>query len=92
MRSLGADDVVDFRADDWTRRDPFDLVLDLVARRSVFAYRRALRPGGAYRCVGGPARTLLRLVTVGTVLGRTSGRRIGVLPVRDGAGALHASR
>ncbi len=84
MRSVGADEVVDFRADDWTRRGPFDHVLDLVAHRSVLAYRRALAPGGRYRCVGGPVRTLLRVVTAGTLLGATSGRSIGVLVVRQG--------
>ncbi len=47
MRSVGADEVVDYRAEDFTRITPrFDLVLDLVAHRSVFAYRRALAPGG----------------------------------------------
>ena len=45
MRSVGADEVVDYRAEDFTRITPrFDLVLDLVAHRSVFAYRRALAP------------------------------------------------
>ena len=43
MRSLGADEVIDYRSEDFTRRDqPYDLILDLVAHRSVFAYRRAL--------------------------------------------------
>ena len=84
MRSVGADEVVDFRADDWTRRGPFDHVLDLVAHRSVLAYRRALAPGGRYRCVGGPVRTLLRVVTAGTLVGAASGRSIGVLVVRQG--------
>ena len=64
MRSVGADEVIDYRRDDFTRTHaPFDLILDLVAHRSVFAYRRALAPGGRYRCVGGPARTLLRVAT-----------------------------
>ena len=58
MRSLGADEVIDYRSDDFTRTaEPYDEVLDLVAHRSVFAYRRALAPGGRYRCVGGPVPT-----------------------------------
>ena len=66
MRSLGADEVIDYRREDFTRaRAAYDLILDLVAHRSVFAYRRALAPGGRYRCVGGPVRTLLRILTVG---------------------------
>ncbi len=85
MRSVGADEVIDYRRDDFTRTaTPYDLVLDLVAHRSVFAYRRALAPGGTYRCVGGPARAVLRVLTVGAVVGRLTGRSIGVLVVKEG--------
>jgi NADPH:quinone reductase-like Zn-dependent oxidoreductase len=59
-------------------------VLDLVAHRSVFAYRRALAPGGRYLCVGGTARTLLRVVTIGAIIGRLTGRRLGLLMVKAG--------
>jgi len=84
MRELGADEVIDYRREDFTRREPYDLVLDLVAHRSVFAYRRALARGGHYLCVGGTVRTLLRVVTVGAALGLLTGRRLGVLVVRPG--------
>jgi NADPH:quinone reductase-like Zn-dependent oxidoreductase len=84
LRSLGVDRVIDYRADDFTRLGPYDLILDLVAHRSVFAYRRALAPGGRYRCVGGPVPTVLRVLTLGWVVGRLSQRRIGVLGVRPG--------
>jgi NADPH:quinone reductase-like Zn-dependent oxidoreductase len=85
MRSLGADEVVDYRRRDFTRPDqPFDLILDLVAHRSVFAYRRALAKGGRYRCVGGSVSALLRILTIGWVAGRLTGRRIGVLAVKEG--------
>jgi len=85
MRSLGADEVIDYQRDDFTRdREPYDLILDLVAHRSVFAYRRALAPGGRYRCVGGSVRALLRVLTVGAAAGMVTGRRLGVLAVREG--------
>jgi NADPH:quinone reductase-like Zn-dependent oxidoreductase len=85
MRSVGADEVIDYLQDDFTRAtQPFDLILDLVAHRSVFAYRRALAPGGRYRCAGGTVRTLLRLLTVGSAAGRLTGRSIGVLIVKAG--------
>ena len=85
MRSVGADEVVDYRAEDFTRITPrFDLVLDLVAHRSVFAYRRALAPGGVYRCVGGSVRSLLRILTVGWLANRITGRSMGVLVVNQG--------
>jgi NADPH:quinone reductase-like Zn-dependent oxidoreductase len=85
MRSLGADEVVDYRRDDFTRpATPYDVILDLVAHRSVFAYRRALAPGGRYRCVGGTVRALLRVTTAGAVAARVTGRRMGVLMVKEG--------
>lgn len=85
MRSLGADAVIDYHRDDFTRdREPYDLILDLVAHRSVFAYRRALAPGGRYRCVGGSVRALLRVLTIGAAAGRITRRRLGVLAVREG--------
>jgi NADPH:quinone reductase-like Zn-dependent oxidoreductase len=85
MSSLGADDVIDYRREDFTRTHlPYDLILDLAAHRSVFAYRRALAPGGRYRCVGGPLRALLRVLTIGAAAGLITGRRLGVLAVKEG--------
>jgi NADPH:quinone reductase-like Zn-dependent oxidoreductase len=84
MRSVGADEVIDYRSGDFTRGRPYDLVLDLVAYRSVFAYRRSLAPGGRYRCVGGSVGTLLRVLTVGSLAGRLTHRRLGVLAVKEG--------
>jgi len=85
MRFVGAHEVVDYRRADFTRpTQPYDLILDLVAHRSVFAYRRALARGGRYRCVGGSVRALLRVLTVGWTVGRVTGRSIGVLAVHEG--------
>jgi NADPH:quinone reductase-like Zn-dependent oxidoreductase len=84
IRSLGADDVGDYRRQDFSDFAPFDRILDLVATRSPFACRRALAPGGRYRCVGGAVRTLLPIVTIGSVIGRATGRRVGMLAVAQG--------
>lgn len=85
MRAVGAHEVLDYRTDDFTRRrGAYDRVLDLVAHRSVFAYRRALARGGRYQCVGGTTRSLLRVATVGALAARLTGRRMGVLMVRPG--------
>jgi NADPH:quinone reductase-like Zn-dependent oxidoreductase len=85
MRSLAADEVLDYTRDDFTRTpQPYDLVLDLVAHRSVYAYRRALARHGRYRCVGGSAGTMLRVLSAGALLGVASGRSIRVLAVKQG--------
>jgi len=89
MRDLGADEVIDYACADFTRTAaPYDLILDLVADRSVLAYRRALAPGGRYRCVGGSVPTLLHVLTAGSLVGPLSGRSIGVLAVRQGPPAF----
>lgn len=49
MRSVGADAVIDYTVTDFTRTPMrYDFILDIAANRSVFAYKRALRPDGAY--------------------------------------------
>ncbi len=86
MRSLGADHVVDYRRVDYTRTGrTYDLILDLVAHRSAMAYRRALARGGRFFYVGGSVGTLLQVLVAGPVLGRASGRKVRLLPVRLGA-------
>jgi NADPH:quinone reductase-like Zn-dependent oxidoreductase len=84
MRSLGADDVIDYERDDFTRSGRYDLILDMVAQRSVFACTRALVRGGRYRMVGGPVPVLLGVVALGWVVGGLTGRRIGLLVVKEG--------
>ncbi len=85
MRDLGADQVIDYRRHDFTQgADSYDLVLDLVAHRSVFAYRRVLAHGGRYMCVGGSVPALLGVSTVGAAAGLLTGRRLGVLAVKEG--------
>jgi NADPH:quinone reductase-like Zn-dependent oxidoreductase len=53
VRSLGADEVVDYTADDFTRSGPYDVIVDNVGNRSFRALRRALRPTGTLVVVGG---------------------------------------
>jgi NADPH:quinone reductase-like Zn-dependent oxidoreductase len=52
--SLGADVVVDYRAEDvCTRRETYDIILDLVGNRSFRDLRRVLTPGGRLVLSGG---------------------------------------
>ena len=89
MRSLGADHVLDYAAMDFTRQGrTYDLILDLVAHRSVADYRRALADNGRYLYVGGSMSTLLRVLVLGPLLGRRGGRRVGMLAVRQGVRRL----
>lgn len=54
VRSLGADQVVDYTNDDFARLGRrYDVVLDLVGNRSLGDLRRALAPGGTLVLSGG---------------------------------------
>lgn len=86
MRSLGADDVIDYTREDFTRRGrTYDLILDLAAYRSAFAYQRSLKPGGRYLYVGGSVPTLLQVVLIGPLTGRAENKKVRLLAVRLGA-------
>ncbi len=83
MRALGADHVVDYTRQDFTRNGiQYDLILDLIASRSVFAYARALKLQGSYYAVGGTAGSFFQLLLCGPWLRRTSGKNLRFLAVR----------
>ncbi len=83
MRRLGADRVIDFTAEDFTRSgEQYDLILDVVCRRSIADYRRALRPGGRCGVVGGSTRRLVGAAALGQALRLSEGRRVGLVMYR----------
>jgi NADPH:quinone reductase-like Zn-dependent oxidoreductase len=49
LKALGADKVIDYTKDDFTRDDQqYDVVLDAVGKSSFFRCKRLLKPGGVY--------------------------------------------
>jgi NADPH:quinone reductase-like Zn-dependent oxidoreductase len=83
MRSLGADHVIDHTREDFTKNGiEYDLILDLIAYRSVFAYKRALRTSGSYFAVGGSVATFFQILLLGPLIRRTTGKKIRVLAVQ----------
>jgi len=83
LRSLGADHVIDYTRQDFTKnRNGYDLILDVIAHRSAFAYARALKPNGSYYAVGGSVATFLQLLLFGPWIRRTLGKNVRLLAVR----------
>jgi NADPH:quinone reductase-like Zn-dependent oxidoreductase len=98
LRALGADHVIDYKREDFTRSgQQYDLILDLVAHRSAFAYPRALAPGGSYYYVGGSVATLFQILLFGPLIRRRTGKHVRLLMVQpnqkdlERIGALCAS-
>jgi NADPH:quinone reductase-like Zn-dependent oxidoreductase len=83
MRSLGADHVIDYTREDFTENGKqYDLILDVVAHRSVFAYKRALRSNGSYFLAGGSVATIFQILLLGAWIRGTTGKKIRILAVR----------
>jgi NADPH:quinone reductase-like Zn-dependent oxidoreductase len=83
MRSLGADHVIDYTREDFTNNGKqYDLILDVVAHRSVFAYQRALKSGGGYFLTGGSVATIFQILLLGPLIRGTTGKKIRILAVR----------
>jgi len=54
VRSLGADHVIDYTKEDFTKGDQrYDVILDNVANHSLSECRRVLNPNGKYVLIGG---------------------------------------
>jgi NADPH:quinone reductase-like Zn-dependent oxidoreductase len=82
VRSLGADHVVDYTQEDFTRGERrYDLLLDIAGSRSWSACKRVLAPHGALVIVGGPKTSRL-LGPLGHIVrlslaGLAGSRRVG---------------
>ena len=82
MRSLGADHVIDYTGQDFTTNGKqYDLILDLIAHRSVSAYQRALRPEGTCFFVGGSAAVLFQILLLGPWIRRARSKNLRLLMV-----------
>jgi NADPH:quinone reductase-like Zn-dependent oxidoreductase len=63
VRSVGADHVIDYTQEDFTKTGKrYNLIIDCQGFRSMFDYKRALRPEGTYAMVGGPMPRMLQLL------------------------------
>jgi len=65
VRSLGADHVLDYTREDFTKGGiRYDVILDMVTNHSLSACRRVLNPSGTYLMVGGSDGGMLGVVAV----------------------------
>lgn len=80
MRAIGADHVIDYEREDFTRNGRrYDLILDCAVLRSMSDYERALSPGGVHVMVGGSLARILQLFLLSPWLSWRAGKRTVVL-------------
>jgi NADPH:quinone reductase-like Zn-dependent oxidoreductase len=89
MRRLGADHVIDFEREDFADgKGRYDLVIDMVARRSTLAHTRVLKPGGRYVIIGGTLPKIFAAATLGSAVSLVTSRKIGLLIYKPSAADL----
>jgi NADPH:quinone reductase-like Zn-dependent oxidoreductase len=80
LRSLGADYVIDYKTEDFTKNGQhYDLIIDVVANRSIFKYQRALLPNGVFVMVGGTIPAILQAAFIGPLISQAGSRKLGIL-------------
>jgi NADPH:quinone reductase-like Zn-dependent oxidoreductase len=79
VRSIGADQVIDYTQEDFTQKEQrYDLIIDIVANRSVSDYTRALSPKGNYVAIAFNPSSLF----LGPLISMTGGKKVGSLSAK----------
>jgi NADPH:quinone reductase-like Zn-dependent oxidoreductase len=85
VRSIGADHVVDYTREDFTRNgQQYDLIYDSIGNRSALDYRRALKPGGI--CVIAGFTSLPRLfghMILGPLVSKRGDKKVGMMGISN---------
>jgi len=80
VRSLGADYVIDYSQEDFTKNGQrYDLIIDAQAYHSIFDYRRALSPTGIYVMHGGSSATVNQVMFLGPLISLMGRKKMGLL-------------
>ena len=80
LRSIGADHVIDYTEEDYTKLGQrYDRILDVAAHRSIFESKRALRPKGVYVMVPGSMAGVFQAMLLGPLISLAGSRKMGML-------------
>ncbi|MHA2038654.1 MAG: NAD(P)-dependent alcohol dehydrogenase [Promethearchaeota archaeon] len=80
LRSIGADHVIDYTQEDFTKSGQrYDRILDVAAYHSIFDYKRALNPKGIFSVVGGSGGSILQAVFLGPLISIFSSKKMGLV-------------
>ncbi|MBI4926616.1 MAG: NAD(P)-dependent alcohol dehydrogenase [Anaerolineae bacterium] len=77
-RSMGADHVIDYTKEDFTRSgQQYNLILAVNGYHPLAAYKRALTPGGIYVMAGGSPAQMFQALLLGPWLSMTGEKKLG---------------
>ena len=77
VRSIGADQVIDYTRQDFTKSGQrYDLILATAGYRSIFDYRSALSPRGIYVSTGGALAQSFQAMLLGPFISMTGSKKL----------------
>jgi NADPH:quinone reductase-like Zn-dependent oxidoreductase len=87
VRSIGADQVIDYTKEDFTKSGQrYDLILDVAAYHSIFDYKRALSPKGIYIMIGGSSARIFQVMFLGPWISMIGSKKLGILAHKPNKG------
>ncbi|HEV2390397.1 MAG TPA: NAD(P)-dependent alcohol dehydrogenase [Nitrososphaerales archaeon] len=93
MRSLGADQVIDYSKEDFTKGgQQYDLILAANGYHSVSDYKRALAPKGVYVMTGGSSAQLFQSMILGPLNSMTGDKKMGNMMAKPNQKDLETMR
>lgn len=84
LRSLGADELIDYRDTDYTQTGKqYGYILDVIAHKRAADYKRALKPGGVFAMIGGSMGGLLfQMMLVQPLFSVFRKKKLGIMGYR----------
>ena len=80
VRSIGADKVIDYAREDFTKSGHrYDLILANAGDRSIFDYKRVLSPEGIYVCTGGSLKQYTQAALLGPLISKMGSKKFGAI-------------
>ncbi len=77
VRSLGADHVIDYKKEDFTKgAEKYDLILAANGYHFILDYKRALTSNGTYVCAGGKMKQIFQGLILGAILSKFGSQKL----------------
>ena len=84
VRSIGADHVIDYTREDFTRiGQQYDRILAANGYHPISDYKRALSPEGTYVMTGGSGAQMLQAMTLGPIMSMTGSKKLGYVSMKQ---------
>lgn len=81
-RSIGADHVIDYTQEDFTRGEKrYDLIFAVNGYHWIFDYKRVLNPQGVYVCAGGTLPQFFQAMLLGRMISRNGDKKMGSMGI-----------